>query len=213
MSYNMWSSAKAEPSKEQDYSEDSNLSFKEMMEKYSKPLVAFDRDGVMFETEGKPITIDNAVPIIDSFKAVAMIRRKEYKIAMICDQPFISAGLITHQQVEEVNALTIEYLGQYGCPSIDMVLYNESNQKHDIFGKPRTGMFKRLKEEFMIPYKGGWYVGDQIMDAKMAMKARMRPVLLRTGLLDEKRLNNFANKQLKRQTKIYDNFLEFAESI
>ena len=141
MSFNMWGSAKAEPSKEQNYSEDSNLSFKEMMEKYNKPLVAFDRDGVMFETEGKPITIDNAVPIIDSFKAVAMIRRKEYKIAMICDQPFISAGLITHQQVEEVNALTIEYLGQYGGPSIDMVLYNESNQKHDIFGKPRTGMF------------------------------------------------------------------------
>ena len=56
MSYNMWGSAKAEPSKEQDYSEDSNLSFKEMMEKYSKPLVAFDRDGPRID----PNTADTA---------------------------------------------------------------------------------------------------------------------------------------------------------
>ena len=65
----------------------------------------------------------------------------------------------------------------------------------------------------MIPYKGGWYVGDQVVDAKMAMKARMRPILLRTGLLDDKKMNSFANKQLKRQTKVYDNFLEFAETL
>jgi HAD superfamily hydrolase (TIGR01662 family) len=212
MSYNMWGAGKTAP-QQQRGSEDEGLSFSEKMAKYHKPLVAFDRDGVMFKTTGEPITRETAEPIIDSFKAVAMIRRKGYKIAMICDQPFISAGLITHEQAEDVNKLTIELLGRWNCPSIDMMLYNESNQKHDIFAKPNTGMFKRLKEEFMIPYKGGWYVGDQVVDAKMAMKARMRPILLRTGLLDDKKMNSFANKQLKRQTKVYDNFLEFAETL
>lgn len=210
MSYNMWGAAEAAPQQEQ-ISEDQNLTLAERLEKYHKPLVAFDRDGVLFETKGFPITREKAIPIVDAFKAIAMIRRKGHKIAMICDQPGLSKKEITHQQVEEGNAYVIELLGQYGCPSIDCILYNEGNNKHDMFGKPNTGMFKRLRDEFKIPYKGGYYVGDQVIDAKMATKAGLFPILVRTGIQDHSKLNSFANKQLKRKTKIFDSLLDFAD--
>ena len=128
MSYNMWGSAKADPPQQQE-SEDQNLTHEQRMAKYPKPMVAFDRDGVLFETDGTPIKREDAVPIVDAFKAIAMIRRKGYKIAMICDQPGLNANLITHEEVELGNAYVIELLGQYGCPSIDCILYNEGNEK------------------------------------------------------------------------------------
>ena len=78
----MWGSAKADPP-QQEESEDLNLTHDQRMAKYPKPMVAFDRDGVLFETDGTPIKREDAVPIVDAFKAIAMIRRKGHKIAMI----------------------------------------------------------------------------------------------------------------------------------
>ena len=210
MSYNMWGSAKADPPQQQE-SEDQNLTHEQRMAKYPKPMVAFDRDGVLFETDGTPIKREDAVPIVDAFKAIAMIRRKGYKIAMICDQPGLNANLITHEEVELGNAYVIELLGQYGCPSIDCILYNEGNEKHNMYAKPNTGMLKRMRDEFRVPYKGGYYIGDQVVDAKMAMKAGLSPILVRTGIQDHSKLNSFANKQLKRKTKIFDSLLDFAD--
>ena len=51
----------------------------------------------------------------------------------------------------------------------------------------------------------------QVVDAKMAMKAGLSPILVRTGIQDHSKLNSFANKQLKRRTKIFDSLLDFAD--
>ena len=72
-------------------------------------------------------------------------------------------------------------------------------------------MLKRMRDEFRVPYKGGYYIGDQVVDAKMAMKAGMAPILVRSDISDLKKLNSFANKALKRRTKIFDSLLDFAD--
>jgi len=59
------------------------------------------------------------------------------------------------------------------------------------------------------------YVGDKISDLKAAVKAKAKPVLVKTGYGAEtlEKLNSFANKDLKKQTEVYENLLEFAESL
>ena len=77
----MWGSAKADPPKQEE-SEDQNLTHEQRMAKYPKPMVAFDRDGVLFETNGTPIKREDAVPIVDAFKAGAvavLCNKKEIK--------------------------------------------------------------------------------------------------------------------------------------
>ena len=76
-------------------------------------------------------------------------------------------------------------------------------------------MFKRLRDEFKVPIKGGYYVGDRLIDAKMAEKAKLKPILVRTGKYadDEKRINSFSNRSLKKKTKVYNNLLEFAQAL
>lgn len=209
--YNMWGDQEVQ----EQGSPDQHLNRKQLNEKYQKPLIAIDRDGVINECKDVIKNKEGFEPILGSIQAISILRKKGYKVAIIFDQPAISENKLSIEEVEAVNQYMIELFGQAGCPSIDGILYNMSNLKEDIFAKPNIGMFKRLRDEFGVPLKGGYYVGDRLVDAKMAIKAKLKPILVRTGKYseDEKKFNSFSNRPLKKKTKIYDNLLEFAQSL
>ena len=66
-----------------------------------------------------------------------------------------------------------------------------------------------------VNFSKGVYVGDKITDLKAAIKIKAKPILVKTGYGEEtlKKLNTFANKDLKKRTKVFENLLEFAESL
>jgi HAD superfamily hydrolase (TIGR01662 family) len=211
MSFNMWGE---ESPTQHPINEDFELTHEQKMDKYHKPLVAFDRDGVLFESNGIPIrSREEATPIEGAFAAIGIIRRKGYKIAMVCDQPAIASGELTNEQVEDINGYVIDLLGDANCPSIDCMLYNTSNEKYDLYAKPNKGMFDRLRDEFRVPIKGGFYIGDQVIDAKFALKSKLKPIIVKTGMFDEKRWNSFSNEKYRKATKIYDTLMEFAHTL
>lgn len=196
-------------------SPDQILDRNQLNKKYSKPLIAIDRDGVLIECNGNIKNTDQFVPIAGSIEAISMIRSKGYKLAIIFDQPGISKNELTIDQVEEMNAYMLNLFGEAGCPSIDGILYNASDSKDDPWSKPKPLMFYRLRDEFKVPIKGGYYVGDRLIDAKMADKAKLKPILVKTGKFseDEKKFNSYSNRPLKKKTKIYNNLLDFAKAL
>ena len=142
----------------------------------------------MIECKDGIKTRDRFIPIEGSLAAVSMIRAKGYKLAVIFDQPGISRGELTIDEVEDMNNYMIELFGDVGCPSIDGVLYNMSDSKDDMYAKPKTAMLKRLRDEFRVPIKGGYYVGDRLVDAKMALNKIVliwygQSVLFHNGLI------------------------------
>lgn len=211
MAFNMWGDEKV---KQEPSSPDMSLTRQQLNEKYKKPLIAIDRDGVINEC-GNIKHPDQFIPIEGSIQAISIIRAKGYKLAIIFDQPGINRNELTLDNVESVNQKMVELFGEAGCPSIDGTLYNTSDMKEDIYAKPNIGMFKRLRDEFKVPIKGGYYVGDRLIDAKMAEKAKLKPILVKTGKYvdDEKRINSFSNRSLKKKTKVYNNLLEFAQAL
>ena len=76
-------------------------------------------------------------------------------------------------------------------------------------------MFKRASSEIGVDWTNGVYVGDKITDLKAAVKAKAKPILVRTGygIETSKKLNTFANKDLKKQTETFDNLLQYAHSL
>ena len=196
-------------------SPDQILDRNQLNKKYSKPLIAIDRDGVLIECNGNIKNTDQFVPIAGSIEAISVIRSKGYKLAIIFDQPGISKNELTIDQVEEMNAYMLNLFGEAGCPSIDGILYNASDSKDDPWSKPKPLMFYRLRDEFKVPIKGGYYVGDRLIDAKMADKAKLKPILVKTGKFseDEKKFNSYSNRPLKKKTKIYNNLLDFAKAL
>lgn len=211
--YNMWGESKQEA--DQGVSIDQNLNRQQLNQKYTKPLIAIDRDGVIVKCNGNIKTSEQFIPIEGSLQAIAMMRSKGYKIAIIFDQPGISKNELTVEQVENMNMHMLDLFGKAGCPSIDGILYNTSDSKDDVWAKPKPLMFHRLRDEFHVPIKNGYYVGDRLVDAKMAEKGKLKPILVRTGKYseDEKKFNSYSNRPLKKKTKVYNNLLEFAQSL
>jgi len=185
--------------------------------KYTKCVVGVDRDGTINKDLGTYVTKPgDFVPIDGSLEALAIIRSKGHKIAIITNQGGIIKGSLTTEQVENVHQYMFQLLGEAGCPSVDALYYSTSSMKDDIYAKPNIGMFQRCeKENPRIKFKQGFYVGDKLSDLKAAAKAGARPVLVRTGygLETEKELNKFTYKKLKKQTYVFDNLLEFAQAL
>jgi D-glycero-D-manno-heptose 1,7-bisphosphate phosphatase len=180
-----------------------------------KCVIGLDRDGTINEDLGTYVTkVEQFKPIPMSLEAVALIRSKGHKIAIITNQGGVEKGIMTQQDVNEIHQYMFELLGQAGCPSIDALYYSASNRKDDEWAKPNVGMFKRCeKENPYIKFKEGFYVGDKITDLKAAIKIGARPVLVRTGygLETEKQLKKYTYKDIAKQTYIFDTLWNFAQ--
>lgn len=178
--------------------------------------IGIDRDGTINQDRGFPIsTPSQFIPIYQSLEAIALMRNKGYNIVILSNQAGISRQEITIDDVDTVHNYMLELLGKAGCRSIDGIYYSTSDHKSDIFAKPNIGMFKRAEKEQKLSFKGGAFVGDKISDLKAAEKAKALPILVKTGHGAEtiKKLNTFANRDLKKKTQIFENLWEFANSL
>jgi D-glycero-D-manno-heptose 1,7-bisphosphate phosphatase len=183
---------------------------------FPKPIVGLDRDGTIVEDIGEYITNHSQIKYISgSLDAIRMIRLKGHRLMILTNQGGIHKKLQTVEQVDAVHQGMMQDFGNAGIFSIDGLLYSTSSLKDDIYAKPNIGMFNRAKEENKINWKEGWYVGDKISDLKAADKVGSHPILVLTGHGEKtlKELETFANRDLKKKTKIYKNLLEFAQSL
>lgn len=183
----------------------------------TKCVIGLDRDGVINKDLGTYCTSPSQFEAIDgSLEAVAQLRRLGHKIVIITNQGGIAKGLMTPNDVDNVNNHMLDLLGQAGCPSIDAIYYSESSAKNDMYAKPNVGMFKRCQKEFPnIKFSQGFYVGDKMSDLKAAVKIGARPVLVRTGygIETEKQLNKFTYREIKRKTYVFDDLADFANNL
>ena len=184
---------------------------------YNKPVVGLDRDGVINIDRGNYVWQINDFELIEgSLEAIADLRQKGHKIAIITNQGGIEKGLFTQDDVDNLHNHLMKLLGEAGCPSIDALYYSASSRKNDPWAKPNTGMFKRCEKEHPhIKFNQGFYVGDKISDLKSAVKMNATPILVRTGYgkETEEKLKKFTYRELKRKTLVFDNLKHFVDSL
>jgi D-glycero-D-manno-heptose 1,7-bisphosphate phosphatase len=183
---------------------------------FDKYTIALDRDGVLVECADAITGPETFKPIDGSFRAVALIRSKGHKIVVLFDQPGVIQRKVTVEQVEDCNRHMLNLLGQAGCTSIDGIWYNTSSRKDDAYAKPNTGLFKHAEANSPgVKLSGGVYVGDTIDDLVMADKAGATPVLVLTGKGKKtaEMLKKPIYRMLEPKVKIFDNLLQYAESL
>ena len=184
---------------------------------FPKKTIGLEREGVIIKDIGLPIKDSSQIELIPgSLDAIRMMRLKGYKVMIINDQPAITKGKLTQVEVDSTNNYLMQVFGQAGIMSIDGVLYSTSDLKEDIYAKPNDGMFKRAQNEFGMVWKDGYFVGPNLKDLKVADKIDATPVLVKTGNSFEeviKKLDTFANRNLQKKTKVFENLLEFANTL
>lgn len=179
-------------------------------------VIGLDRDGTINRDLGTYVTRpEDFEAIPGALEAVAELRRRGHSIVIITNQGGIAKGIMTPDDVNNVNNYMLDLLGQAGCPSIDGIYYSESSDKRDEYAKPNIGMFKLAEKENKFKFNQGFYVGDKMSDLKAAMKIGARPVLVRTGygLETEKELNKFTYRDIKKKTYVFDSLADFVSNL
>ena len=177
-------------------------------------VIGIDRDGVINEWKNVIKRHEDVKWIPGSLEGIRTLRLKGYHVMMFSDQPKMK-GLIKPEEVDKImNTFYMREFGQNGIFSIDGFLYNTSNDPRDMYSKPNTGMFNKLKQMYKMDITGGYYVGDTIEDVKMAQNGGAKPVLVRTGFGAKTEKENFKGINTKyKDVQIFDNLLDFANSL
>ena len=181
---------------------------------FPKPMVGFDRDGVVIEWKNVIKRFEDIKYITGSLEAIRQLRLKGHKAWMFADQPNISRGLMSDNDVQNIHNNMMTQFGQAGIFSIDGFLYNQSDMSQDPYAKPNTGMLNRSKNEMGMDWTGGYYVGDTIEDIKMAQKFGVTPVLVRTGKgakTEKEYLKGISTKY--NDVQVFDNLLDFVNTL
>ena len=185
---------------------------------FTKPIIGIEREGVFIENNNLTLTSPSQINFIPgSLEAIKMMRLKGYKLVIIYDEPGIQKNKVSINQVDAINQYFMQIFGKSGILSIDGLLYSTSDLKGDAYAKPNIGMFNKAATEFNsgIVWKEGWFVGTELKDVVSANKIGAKPVLLQTGNGKKtlRKLESVGNRTLLNETLIFDNLLEFANSL
>ena len=181
---------------------------------FPKPMVGFDRDGVVIEWKNVIKRFEDVKYIPGSLEAIRQLRLKGHKAWMFADQPNIARGLMTDNDVQNIHMNMMNQFGQAGIFSIEGFLYNQSDMPQDPYAKPNTGMLSRSKNEMGMDWTDGYYVGDTIEDIKMAQKFGVKPILVRTGKGAKTEKDHLKGINTKyNDVQVFDILLEFVNSL
>lgn len=183
--------------------------------KFNKGVIGIERNNII--VKGSNILKPEDIEIIpESLEAIKLMRLKGYEVCIFFNEPNIGLGIISEQDVNVIMNKLMEYFGQYGIYSISGALYSTTNMRSDLFAMPHTGMMKKFEQQNKVSFKkNGYFIGDKFYNLKAGFAVGATPILIKTGDYEEtlNRLNLFTNKKIKQKTKIFDNLLDFANTL
>lgn len=182
---------------------------------FPKETIGIERNGVIVNHSQPILSAAQIEPVPWALEGIRTMRLKGYKVVIFFNEPLITEGKVTQDIVDSTNNRLMEIFGQAGILSIHGLLYSTSNFKQDLYALPNNGMIKKAEKEFGVSFKTGYFVGDKLYDLKAGDSVHSKPVLIRCGQYEETlaKLDTFANRELKKKVIIFNNLLEFANSL
>ena len=157
-------------------------------------VLFLDRDGTINHDIGTYVTSRQQFRLIDrAAEAVRLAKAAGFEIVIVTNQAGIAKGIVTPEAIDDVH----EYMRDLFCldnASFDRVYYCPSHPDYphplyDHFSdcrKPGTGMVERAIAEYRacsceVDLGHSFFIGDKTIDVECALRAGLRPVLVRTG--------------------------------
>lgn len=169
--------------------------------------VFLDRDGTInvdvdyLHEPGRLRFIDGAID------ALALLKKKGYRLIVISNQSGIGRGYFGTQDVEKLHEYMNRVLQKYNA-AIDAFYYcPHVEQDECTCRKPRTGLIQRAAADWNIDLTSSYMVGDRESDIMTAVNAGCRYGLLLSG--------HAVPDDLKEQCRdrLYKDLWDFAQHI
>jgi D,D-heptose 1,7-bisphosphate phosphatase len=151
--------------------------------------VFLDRDGTLNNDPGYLGNPDKVELFPGTGKALAHLKKLNFKLIVISNQSGIARGIITQENVESVNKKINELLvtdnisidAFYYCP-----FHPDFNSEEDCScRKPSPKMILEAAKDFNLDLKKSYFIGDNISDYECGINAGVKTILVKTGYGEE----------------------------
>lgn len=178
--------------------------------------VFLDRDGTLNEDPGYLGDSKKLILYPLTGEALAILKNDlGFKLIVVSNQSGVARGLITTEQVENVNNRINEILNSsevqidafYYCP-YHPDFNNDSDSK---CRKPSPLMINTAAEKYNIDLKQSYLIGDSVSDIEAGINAGVKTILVKTGYGLES--INMLQKDGKFPSFVANNLMEACEFI
>jgi histidinol-phosphate phosphatase family protein len=155
--------------------------------------VFLDRDGTLNLQRGF-VTAPGQLDLIPGAAlAVRRLNEAEFRAVLITNQPVIARGETTFDGLRRIHARLETLLGAEGA-FLDAIYFCPHHTDKGFPGevaalkidcscrKPKTGMIETAVRDLNIDLGRSWLVGDATRDIETARRAKIRSVLVKTGV-------------------------------
>ncbi|GMU96746.1 D-glycero-alpha-D-manno-heptose-1,7-bisphosphate 7-phosphatase [Ignavibacterium album] len=182
----------------------------------SNRAIFLDRDGTLNEDPGYLGNPEQVVLLPTVGEALSILKNQfNFLLIVISNQSGVARGLITVEDVKNVNQRINELLANYNV-SIDDFFYctahpDFSSDDECLCRKPSPQMILEASEKFKIDISESYLIGDNISDIECAYNAGCKSILVKTGFgLDS---INVLQKQNKFPSFVAENLMDAANFI
>jgi D-glycero-D-manno-heptose 1,7-bisphosphate phosphatase len=152
----------------------------------NNPAVFLDRDGTINEDPGYLGDPEKVILFPNSGKALSILKNDlKLKLIVVSNQSGIARGLITENDVEQVNNRINSLLSEYNV-QIDAFYYcpfhpDFNSEEECLCRKPSPELVLKAAKENNINTSGSYFIGDTPADIECGSRAGLKTILVRTG--------------------------------
>ena len=148
--------------------------------------VFLDRDGVIIEEVNYLCNVED-IKIIEGIpESLAILKKNNFKLIVITNQPVIARGLATEEEVEKIHKEINFRIKQQSGVEIDKFYFcphhpNADLEKYRIScncRKPSPGFILQAVIDFDIDLSKSWMIGDRTSDIATGKNAGCKNVLI-----------------------------------
>ena len=142
-----------------------------------------DRDGVINQDSRDYVRSPShwrALP--GALEAMALAQRAGFRLVVISNQSGLARGLFSIHDLNAIHQRLCDELARFGGRVEAFFFCPHGPQDDCDCRKPRAGLLLSLRERLGIDLARASFIGDRVSDARAALTAGARPILVRTGL-------------------------------
>jgi histidinol-phosphate phosphatase family protein len=160
--------------------------------------IFLDRDGVinklLFNGEKyvSPHNVGELKFLPNIIEPIKKLRANEFKIIMISNQPDVSKGLMTKENLSGITERMTEFLKKGGA-ELDAIYYCLHKKEENCnCRKPKTELFERAANHFNIDIKKSYIIGDSVKEIEAAKRLGCKTILINELKSDADKIKDFS---------------------
>tara|TARA_B100000686_G_scaffold151634_1_gene158880 strand:- start:183 stop:629 length:447 start_codon:yes stop_codon:yes gene_type:complete len=143
------------------------------------PALFIDRDGTIIkQIDGHYISSIEQIELIENiFPAILMLQNEGYLIIIVTNQAGINKGILSNEQVDEINQHIIQLLKKQGIDISAVYVCPHKPDEQCKCRKPQPGLLLKAAKEYNIDLENSIIIGDTDKDTEAGLNAGLKKVI------------------------------------